>query len=79
MRGKMLSTEVGLYGIRVVDRITKKELKQFGPEKIELDLNSGHFYFSLPIEDGITFDAEHKPTKIMELYVRKNPGTIKYG
>jgi hypothetical protein len=78
LRGQMISTEVGIYAVRITQKKNmKKDIKIVGPAKIEYDKSAKTFIVSVegPLED--VFYSED--SKFLEIYTRKKPESIPYG
>jgi hypothetical protein len=72
VRGKMLTSERGLYAVRLQSVEAKRELL-IGPENMEFDRNTKEFIVFLDTEE--TVGSSHK---IIEFYVRVKPDSIEY-
>jgi len=72
VRGKMLTTERGLYAVRLQSLEAKKDYV-IGPENIEFDKNTKDFIVFLDVEESVG-----SSNKIIEFYVRVKPDTIEY-
>lgn len=79
VRGSMLSTEVGLYAVRIVAiKNQKKDVKIVGPPNIQYDKASRNFVITIEgPADGLFYSED---PKILEIYIRKSQiDKIQYG
>lgn len=79
IRGMMLSSEVGLYAVRIVAiKNMKKDIKVVGPPNIQFDKNTRTFIITIegPAENLFYSDDP----KVVEIYIRKSQiDKIQYG
>jgi hypothetical protein len=76
--GMMLTREVGLYAVRLVETVSQKEKILVGPQFIDMHKRDFTFTVNLQLSEGISYGADGAGVYVLELFVRKKPETIPY-